>query len=328
MENDENIISLPSNLNYWQFNNKKYDTLYGHNVECDEFQKDINNYDVAIKNFCLKLTGILDQFDKLLVSELFDDDRCSIVIYWMYDTLFQDIINTKVYNDIYQVIFNIWKCWLKIHKTKKCTNIQPALAVYDTFKKSKMLYYYALDFDSIKAKTKALNFKCTQQYSDYIKAYVQQYNSIKSECENQEKKDKEYCTLLEKIHGIKNKNDLSNLEPCTPVANEVREAGNLMEDQGELEEAEVEPSYAQSSSEDNVGASVAFPLLGVLFISSIFYKFTPFGPWIRSHVLKNVNQRYVGEEETENILENSHEFSNINSNSNGHNIGYQSLENF
>ncbi|SBT57230.1 PIR Superfamily Protein [Plasmodium ovale wallikeri] len=329
MENDENIISLPSNLNYWQFNNKNYDTLYGHYVECDEFQKDLDKDDVAIKNFCLKLTGILDQFDKLSVIELFDGDRCSIVIYWMYDTLFQDIINKNIYADTFRVVHDIWNLWLKIEKTKKCTSMQPALAVYDTFKKSKMLYYYALDFDSIQAKSKVLNFKCTQQYSDYINAYVQTYNTIKSDCESEEEKDKEYCTLLERIHRIKDKDDLSDLKACTPVANEVRKGETAMEDPGELEEAEVESSYAQSSSEDKVGVSVAFPLLGVLFISSIFYKFTPFGPWIRSHVLKNANERYdVGEEETENILENPYEFSNMNSNSNGHNIGYQSLEDF
>ncbi|SBT74019.1 Plasmodium vivax Vir protein, putative [Plasmodium ovale] len=327
MVEDKNIISLPSSLNYRHLNNYGYD-LYGDYTKCDKLQEDLEKRHSSIENFCLKLTGILQNSHKLKITSLLDNDSCPVVIYWMYHTLFSDIIDKKVHENIEGIIGNIHNFWEKFKGGKEC-DFQGNLNDRNTFNKMKILYYYALDFDSIQAKSKDLNFICTQEYSDYIKAYVQTYNTIKSDCESEEEKDKEYCTLLERIHRIKDKNDLSNLKACTPVANEVHETETVTEDQGELEEAQVEPSNAQSSSEDKVGVSVAFPLLGVLFISSIFYKFTPFGPWIRSHVLKNANERYdVGEEETENILENPYEFSNMNSNSNGHNIGYQSLEDF
>ncbi|SBT36706.1 PIR Superfamily Protein [Plasmodium ovale wallikeri] len=326
--NDKNIISLPSNLNYSKFNNNRYDTSYGDYVKCEEFQKSLKNEHDAIDNFCMKLTGILDQFNKLRITELFEGDSCSVVIYWMYDTLYEEIINKKVHSNIDEIIGNIWNFWEKLEGGKKCS-FQGNLTDEEIFNRSKKLYYYAMDISTIQAKSQDLNFQCTEDYSRYIKAYVEEYKSVRSECE--QTKDKEYCKLLEKIHKIRNKDDLYNLEPCTPVANAELETGNGMEDQREHEEdeAEVQASYSQSSSGSDIGVSVVFPLLGVLLISSVFYKFTPLGSWIRSRFLKKVSTRYnVDDEETENILDNPYEFSNTNSNNDEHNIGYQSVENF
>ncbi|SBS91812.1 PIR Superfamily Protein [Plasmodium ovale curtisi] len=326
MGDDKNIISLPSNVNYSKFNNNRYDTSYGDYIKCDQFKKNLKNEHDSIDKFCMKLTGILDQFNKLRITELFDGDSCSVVIYWMYDTLYEEIINKKVHSNIDEIIGYIRIFWEQLERGKKCS-FQVNLTDKEIFKRSKILYYYAMDISTIQAKSQDLNFQCTEDYSYYIKTYVQEYKSVRSECE--QTKDKEYCKLLEKIHKIRNKDDLYNLEPCTPVANAVRETGNGMEYQREHEEDEAEASYSQSSSGSDIGVSVAFPLLGVLFISSLFYKFTPLESWIRSYFLKKVSTKYnVDDEETENILGNPYEFSNTNSNNNEHNIGYQSVENF
>ncbi|SBT57228.1 PIR Superfamily Protein [Plasmodium ovale wallikeri] len=324
MAEDENIISLPSSLNYRHLNNYRYD-LYGDDMKCDQLQDDLKKRHLSIENFCLKLTGILKKFDNLEITSLSNNDRCSVVIYWMYDTIFKDIIDKKVYDDILPVIGYISNIWQHVHEEKKCP-FRGNLTDKGVFYKMKMLYYYGIDYDSIVAQKSNLLFECTEDYSSYIKAYVQTYNDIEGECKGNS--SPLYCSVLEEIKRIKNKNDLSKLEICTPLPKEGHEDRSEMGDHNSKEE-EAETSYAPSTSGSKVGLPVVFSLLGILFISSIFYKFTPFGPWIRSHVLKNVNESYdVGEEETENILESSYEFSNINSSSNGHNIGYQSVENF
>ncbi|SBT83095.1 PIR protein [Plasmodium ovale] len=321
---DKNIISLPSSLNYRHLNNFGYD-LYGDDMKCDKLQDDLKKRHSNIENFCLKLTGILKKFDNLKITSLSDNDRCSVVIYWMYDTIFKDIIDKKVHDDILSFIGYISNLFQHFHEEKKCP-FQGNLTDKGVFYKMKMLYYYGIDYDSIVVQQNNLLFECTEDYSNYIKAYVQTYNDIEAECKGNS--SSLYCSLLEEIKRIKYKNDLSKLEYCTPLLKEGHEFRSEMGDHNSDEE-EAETSYAPITSGSNVGLSVVFSLLGILFISSIFYKFTPFGPWIRSRIIKNLNERYdVDEEEAEKLLENPYKFSNINSNNNGHNIGYQSMENF
>ncbi|SBT72231.1 Plasmodium vivax Vir protein, putative [Plasmodium ovale] len=325
MADDKNITALPALRNYKHFNNSNYHT-YGEDNTCDDLQTAMNKHDETLHNFCMKLTGILKEFDRLNITTSYDNDRCAIVIYWMYDTLFSDIID-KVHENIEGIIGNIHNFWEKFKGGKECA-FQGNLNDRNTFNKIKSLYYYALDYESIVYQQQNDHFTCTKEFSEYVKVYVETYNIIKSECEK--KTDEEYCTLLKNIHAKRNKEDLSKLKPCTPVANAEGETGNKMEDHREQEEdeAEAEGSYSQSSSGSAVGVSVVLPLLGMLLISCVFYKFTPIGSWLRSNILKKVSRSYDLDGETaENILENPYEFSRSNSNGNMHIIGYQSMEN-
>ncbi|SBT36722.1 PIR Superfamily Protein [Plasmodium ovale wallikeri] len=326
MVEDKNIISLPSSLNYRYFKNYRYD-LNGDHIKCDELQDKLEKRHSSIEKLCLELTGILQNFDKLKITSLSDNDHCSVVIYWMYDNLFSDIIDKKVHENIKEIIGNINNIWDNFKGSKECA-FQGNLTDRDTFNKIKSLYYYALDYESIVLQQQNKHFTCTKEFSEYVNFYVQTYNKIKSECE--QKTDEEYCTVLETIHKKRKKEDLSKLEPCIPLANEEPEAGNKMEDHREQEEDEAESEfpYIQSTSGSNAGISVVLPVLGILLISCVFYKFTPIGSWLRSNILKKVSTSYEVDGETaENILENPYEFSRSNSNGNMHIIGYQSMEN-
>ncbi|CAI7722586.1 PIR protein [Plasmodium vivax] len=210
---DQVLSSLPSRINYDRLN-KNYGK-YANDVKCDTlrdelkeaFPEILRNY-TNMQKFCETFIDILSSFDTLKFHGPFDDNKCIIVKYWMYDKLFNYIKNEYVITDMSRfldILSSIWKGYI----TDTNCNLDDAHMYSDeTFNKIKDLFDYAQDYDTINRAIKLTNKECSDEYMRYLEKGVQTYNAIKQDCPNTS--DKHYCVQFRKLKNIYEMNNLSN----------------------------------------------------------------------------------------------------------------------
>ncbi|SBS91829.1 PIR Superfamily Protein [Plasmodium ovale curtisi] len=71
---------------------------------------------------------------------------------------------------------------------------------------------------------------------------------------------------------------------------------------------------------------IVSPIIGILLITSFFYKFSPLGLWLRRKLQRKIYIKHISDkEDTEESLEGTEDHSDINSNSIPYNISYQHI---
>ncbi|SBS91404.1 PIR Superfamily Protein [Plasmodium ovale curtisi] len=307
-----------------------YYDVWGDEVECRKLQETLNYK--GFKEFCVTLTGLLYKLNELPVELLFEKDRCTPIIIWMYENLYKkvDIPNDNVSDSF--VIFKLVDLWKKQVADKSC-GIYASQYSKDTFQKAKILHDCALDYYNIKNKIQSDGSKCTKTFNQYVKTCVETYKEIKQNCAK--KTDMHYCNLFMKINNKFQNPDLSDLL-CTeeipdPVPGEI--AFQLEEEDDDYASPEhdapsgqkiqytgTEPFFGDSSSSV---LDILLPTMGILVTFLILYKFTPFGTLLRGHLIKVKNMRHIPtEHESQELFENEYESMIMDSHFSGHNISY------
>ncbi|VUZ99320.1 PIR protein [Plasmodium vivax] len=207
------LSSLPSRINY-----NKLTENYGKfadYVKCDTLREQLMKaypgklvaY-TSIEQFCEKLTDILRSFNKLVFSGSFQDHKCIIVKYWMYEQLFKSIKSEYVITDMsrfLEILSNIWKDCI----TDKNCNIDDARTYSDEdFNKINDLFDYAQDYDTIERAINPTTKECSDEYMSYLKKGIQTYNEIKQDCSNNSHKPN--CVQFSKLKSIYEMNSSSN----------------------------------------------------------------------------------------------------------------------
>ncbi|SBS91770.1 PIR protein [Plasmodium ovale] len=346
-EKEYDMPYLFSTNNYKKLDDWYY--VYGDESKCSEFEKELEGYK-GIKNFCLNLTGILKRFNDLRIESLYDGDRCAVINYWTYEYIHNKLPSMNGSDTILTSIGILYKYWNTFVGNQNCP-IDTMLNVQPYHKKTKTLYDYVLDYDTIKRYVENTSYSCSQTFNDYIEEGFKIYDQVKRECSLSSVEP--FCILIRNINKIENKKNLLKLT-CPKVIDDKTysaEQKKLLQREGEdmLQEEKSEyrdtregefgqihhpgssaihGSPSEQSSSFNLPLGVLLPIFGIFLILFIFYKFTPFGPSLFGrYIKKKINPSSINEdqESIEQMLDNTYEQYNSNSLTTEHQIGYNPL---
>ncbi|SBS89096.1 PIR Superfamily Protein [Plasmodium ovale curtisi] len=317
---------LHSRRNYKKLEDSIYDSD-GNSTECAKFNSQTQNYP-GFYDFCIRLTGIIKNIEKIQFDNLFDNKHSTLLNIWIYDKLFSKLIKGKEHN-IYTLIG--WIFGLCYRDEVQICDIHTDIPNMLEFEKMKMLYDYATNYESLERNLRDNSYECTHNFKEYLDKYVNQYKEAKRKCVGE--KTEKYCKLLTAIDSKYNNNELSKLE-CRGIKAANASFGEDFsrgrhgsstdyEDPDSLGGREV---LEKGNSHLSNAMAFVFPLFCIILTFLILYKFTSFGPWIHSRFLKKkIIERDIDEEEMYELLERPNVSMTINSHNGTHNIGYHSM---
>ncbi|SCO92889.1 PIR protein [Plasmodium malariae] len=310
-------VPLPSTLNYNNLNKKK---SYDSDRKCNKLADDLSEYK-NVFDFCENFTGVIENFDKFSFVGQFDDDSCKVVKFWVYDRLFNLRTNNTNVSDINKIINKLNEN-INLDKIQKCTIFDFKYSK-EVFYKMKSLYDYATNYKTIKDHLYGKNYICNKNLKDYIDKNYEIYINIKNNCNTSDRIHEEYCKVYEYIKEVFINEALPlsckvrNIESEADEQEEFGESSRegMTQTLGSLSQGDKERSVFSGKSErghdsvltfedhkpsvpiTNIIVGVIFPLLGIFCIFFIFYKFTPFKSWLRTHLLKKKIIQYYEVEE-------------------------------
>ncbi|SBT57426.1 PIR Superfamily Protein [Plasmodium ovale wallikeri] len=299
------------------------------NVETDEYDIHCNSQKNKItrddKNYplCVKF---LRNFDKVIFRLLLNADdkeeECKSLNYWLYDTANKNTLegneNDITSSDIITKLHGIWKnfdinenCDIELYKIKK-----------DDFDNMKTLYYYARDYKTIKNKIKDSGNNCSEVYHTYIEKGKEAYRDINIMCLRENPEDEVTAKICNEFNYIKGMNSDEDLSKLTCNKTEIIPIQEEEEEDPELVQHGLGESVSDGTS-SSTAMGIIFPFLGITLILFMLYKFSPFGPWLRSYLIKKKLIRYnIDENETFQELPHEHDYANKNNENDMRIIGY------
>ncbi|SBT73162.1 PIR protein [Plasmodium ovale] len=285
-----------------------------------EINENIKKFYHKINSNQSKLSLINDSFT-VFKREL--SKRCMYFKYWFYDQVITNGFDNEQISQIFKLFenhdnnikFNM--SYLREGKNPKdddaytwhiCTILYSTL---DDVKKLKLSLDYIENYDKTKNTSTICNVICNSEYKDYINEIIELCNSKSRDSYEQSKYLCDELDELKKIHDIH----------------------ELFKMQCNVEDASLSCGLQQAISSSrttnlNVNRTISASLSTVaLFgIFSFLYKLTPFGPWVRNHVLSTRKSLFKGNEEnTEELPENLLDYMDTNSRRDNHNIGYNAV---
>ncbi|SBT57398.1 PIR Superfamily Protein [Plasmodium ovale wallikeri] len=281
---DDPNLYLSSSTNYSVLdNNSVYTKGDGH---CAKLENDLGNK-AGIKEFCKKLAGNLENFEKLKFYGAFDWDRCTVINYWVHNYIFNIIYKDDTLQSITTALGKVLVLWETFIPRKTC-DISSNLNVKANFNDLKKLYDYATNYESLKLYMAGKNNVCTENFKQYIDGMQEIIKNAQSKCASE---SHDYCFLL---NYIKKKYTIESLLELRCVIKASATTRHEAQDQVALITQKPPPLRSRKI------AVVAFPILGTIFIFLMLYKFTALGSWLRSQLQKrNIMKHNIDEEENE-----------------------------
>ncbi|CAI7717580.1 PIR protein [Plasmodium vivax] len=161
----------------------------------------------------LDRNGLQDVSDKILKAlcyvyeksllDSFESDICNFLYYWLSNILLDKMKLKFLFQDVIRNLFNI----LKNHEGKICTTV-PYYMDEHNFKNIKFFFDYSEDYNSYIVQLNTHNPPCNEKYNNYLKSYVEKYNTFQSKCQN-EPPSYDYCDVFKKYFDNKNPTHLS-----------------------------------------------------------------------------------------------------------------------
>ncbi|SBT01391.1 PIR Superfamily Protein [Plasmodium ovale curtisi] len=310
METDDyDTLNLTSNRCY-----TKLDTRYiidGNDEKCKKLETTPGEYTNATL-LCMGLKGNLKNYNLLDFFEKMKDYKCKYLSLWVHDRLskIKEVDETTMKSTLFGI-------WGESENFENC-NSSDFGSYLDSadYIKEKSLYDYALNYEDLEnlyGKTDII--PCTTKLAEYIRKSIELYNKVKSECEpSKNNKIQRSCTALKDIQSIYPKDELLNLkckrieDESTPSRevegsrtqpqHERQHEGNLKDHRSSVlgldftEDASTGPYASEdaSSPDSHKAIGSTLPILGVLSIGFVLYKFTGLGPMARNFLrTKGIN---------------------------------------
>ncbi|SBT73182.1 Plasmodium vivax Vir protein, putative [Plasmodium ovale] len=322
-----------------------YDNL---DIGLEYYDSEDEQYWEFIKNTHIKDTSITEILLKgfhyicyMHSGKYLYSKRWDYLYYWMGNKIINNLGDSVSFRD---VMFT-----LKAVKSK-CDEKNP----YDEnifgitteeFKKLKKVYDYFENYSTIFEKIGYNSTDCTLELKKHVDDSFQNYNIVKAECAG--KVNEHYCKMFQELVKKYEKDDLKKLT-CNGTKNptassedervqyrEVQSRGTGLHEphlqtdsEGRIQDRSMHGGHiSNNSSFDNV-MPILFPIFGIFCVFFILYKFTPFGTWVNVKLLrKKVIQYDIDSKETEELLENTYEFSSTNKENKEHYVVYYPIEN-
>ncbi|SBT57435.1 PIR Superfamily Protein [Plasmodium ovale wallikeri] len=191
------------------------------------------------------------------------------------------------------------------------------------FKELKEIYDYLQNYETIEFRISPLNSECSLMYKEYVENSYRAYNDIKSKCQGND--IDHYCKIF-KLFEQKYKKDIKKLT-CTgnQVPKKEQQILDFEDSEGVTRDMAIGTGDVSPPSGSTNAISTVFPLLGSASVLFIFLKFTPLGSRLHNTIFSKRIIRNNGEDDAQEILDNSYEFSHTNMEENSHHIGYHSM---
>ncbi|SBS92713.1 PIR protein [Plasmodium ovale] len=304
---DDNNLNLPSDKCY-----STLDTIYindGNNEDCKNLEANSGEYKDAFL-LCMRLKENLKNYDTLDCFGEMNDYKCKFLNLWVHDRLLK--LKAVEETTMKSTLLGIWS---KSKIFPKC-NSSDFISYLDNkdYIKEKNLYDYALNYEYLENICKnSDDIPCARKLAEYITESKNLYNQVKSECEPKRKNQfQRSCFALNYIQEIYNKDELLNLI-CKRIEDENKSSRNHERRgfEGELTESYSFGSHSSgdaSSSDSYKAIGTSLPILSVIPIGFVLYKFTGLGPMARNLLRRGrINGINSQEELTHELLENPYD---------------------
>ncbi|SBT57229.1 PIR Superfamily Protein [Plasmodium ovale wallikeri] len=330
-ELEDRLIHLPSYVMYNNFKSQN-DVEY-----CKQYFKELlllKANDSEIKNLCENAAGILKHVAEQLKTKSSIREYCAYFNFYIYDQI-KKKFTSYLSSDIENIISEIHSGFRNINNVlleNKCSFKYTSSNIeLDKWMNMKSMYDYNKNYNIIENNYLTDDEKCkiNKEYLKNIKPLYEKWNLpccngtpecnfYYYDCDNIKDPDK----LLNKIKC----NDLQKAHLHDPAT----EAGIVLNGEGRGLHSQDEQSIGDNnaSSLGPLKSSITYsiPLIGTLIICSFLYKFSPLGSWLRSKIQQKVNIKDIPYNDgTDESLEYTSQYADINSNNIPYNISYQNI---
>ncbi|SBT84335.1 PIR protein [Plasmodium ovale] len=292
----------------------------------------------GIRELCSMFARNLIKLNEILKDEDDKNDRCKYFTFWIHDYLrknFSTQWKDLEVNVIIRKFFSLLNTVKSESGIDNCNYDYVNTYTLDLFKNWKDLYDFIKNYNEIHNKINSNEILCSN-YLEYYKYIEGIYNSYKQECCNIHNNKCPfpygYNSWCQQTHI------LPKLE-CNE-ANRDESASTMDVRTGTLEKSAQDVSHSAATSlleydQDTTGdimtknsdyyakIGVSLPFLGILSTSFYLYKFTTFGTWIKSKLLRKSKINFNPNYDTEHLLPHGSKDTDLNTHNDDFNINYQ-----
>ncbi|SBT56083.1 PIR Superfamily Protein [Plasmodium ovale wallikeri] len=334
MDHSEEILKgLPKYKIYDELNeNKGRNNCYSH---CSRVHRFNAEYE-GIHDICCLFEKNFKNLSARIKNENNNTEQCRYFYFWLNDEIRKKlktrITNTLTEKSVMKAFYSVGSSINYELSNDNCTYIYDSGVTLDSWKKWKDLYDYTRNYSHIYNKINSNNL--CQIYDKYFAYILSLYGEYKQECCGGSRLKcpsnlymQEWCSadnLFNKLSCKDTKAITAHFSHGTPDA-----AGDQREDDGShsaLFSSREDKNDINGDGKTNdidyyVKLGISLSFLGILSSFLYMYKFTTFGNWIRSKVLKT-EMKVNLDEDTQNIMTN--ELNNFDENNftDGYNITY------
>ncbi|SBT58674.1 PIR Superfamily Protein [Plasmodium ovale wallikeri] len=274
---------------------------------------------------------------------------CSYMNYWLNEKI------GKNKNSLVKSDFDVYNNYIAYYNRRNNANVCESNEIFignDIYKEMKRLYTLYDLYNTFKTISDQNNSRCRQ-----LKSCVAHYHSILRNCKQDS--STKFCKALQNFKkktfspdefvslskckknfgelNLKDPQDLPELslqQVDLDLLQSNRETSRRESLESSLHSQQVEStegdsySILSSFSHSTVIQTLFSSALGMSILFFLSYKFTPFGKWMRSALLrKNIITHYETEEDTQDILSHTYENTNTDTEDSIHNIQYYATQN-
>ncbi|SBT83021.1 PIR protein [Plasmodium ovale] len=272
---------------------------------------------------------------------------CSYMNYWLNKKI------RKNENNLVESDFGVYNDFIEYYNSRTAEKVCKSNKFFissDIYEEMKKLYSLYELYNNFKTNSANVD-KCTE-----LNTCVMYYNRILRYCKPNG--DNNFCKALQNFKTKFSSDNFVSISECKEKFKELK-----LKEPEELSEEETQPvnflylhgsrrsegpelsedslyseprrnaegdsdSIISSFSHSNLIQTLFFSAVGISLLFLLSYKFTPFGKWMRSLLLKkNIIKHYETEEETQNILSHTYKNTNIDTKDSVHNIQYYATQN-
>ncbi|SBT73753.1 PIR protein [Plasmodium ovale] len=270
----------------------------GYCTYCNFNRTVLNRYNENLYELCCTFAKNLVMLPEILQDETVEVDGCKYFTFWIHDEIRKRLNNKEIDDNNISRILTIL---LQVHHRIK-SSPKPNICYFDYYRKTdlilwkkfKDLYDYSLNFEDIKSKIATDDNLCPI-YLKYITYIESSYEDFKNECCNHSEKCpnelnlKDWCSKHDFILKLSCKESQS-IAP--EISQDTKDQLLQKEQEGDRSHRTNFPSHDThgdgiTTSTDyyaKLGVSISF--LGILSSFFYLYKYTTFGNWINSKILK------------------------------------------
>ncbi|SBT84160.1 PIR protein [Plasmodium ovale] len=329
------LKGLPKYELYKELDGK--DEISKYSSFCSYLRTQNNRYE-GINELCYIFAKNLITLPEILKNEPDYKERCRYITFWIHDQIrkkYSIQVNSK--DEGNNIIRKFYVVLNKIYGERKHNNCFYAYqsdSNMNIWKQWKDLYDFIKNYDAIKESLTS-NPELCKIYPTYLSYIEGIYKNYKTECCSN---NGTTCPFTTEFRDWCNNSEFLNSLTCNATEditrdfrNEATLAGSIQElgIRGPISATDLQSEHyygthgemLMNKSDYYIKLAVGFSLLSIFSTVFFLYKFTTFGTWMRSKVLKqkiNVNL----DEDSQNLIE--HELNNVDKNiyNDGYNITY------
>ncbi|SBT54960.1 PIR Superfamily Protein [Plasmodium ovale wallikeri] len=272
---------------------------------------------------------------------------CSYMNYWLNEKM------RKNKNSLVESDFDVYNNYIAYYNNRNNVNVCESnkfLISADIFDEMKRLYSLYELYNTFIASRADSQSGCRN-----LNVCVTYYNKILRKCKHNS--DNKFCKALQNFKNIFSTDNFVSLRECEKKLGKMklkdpqdlpeldsqqvdlhllqlnRESAKRRLLESSLHSQQIESteggseSIHSSFSHSNLIQTLFFSAFGISLLFLLSYKFTPFGKWMRSILLrKNIIKHYETKEETLDILSHTNENTNIDTEDSIHNIQYYATQ--